>query len=218
MGPRTYGLGPIILGLTLLLVGVPAMIYVGRHRGLADGVQGALLGALVLPFVLLVIVAGLCVATVNPFPPSARAPTEPGPPPEEVATELGDGRLARASGVYGDSGPAYAFDGDRETIWNSGSFGPQWIEIDLPAGRAIMGIRLVVAQSPGGETDHQITGFTDTGSEHPIVDFLGVTVDGQVLAYKPNVPLSGFRSVRVTTYSSPSWVAWREIEIDTVGE
>lgn len=44
-------------------------------------------------------------------------------------------------------------------------------------------------------------------------EFSGHTADDEVLEYKPDVPVENFQFVRVVTVKSPSWVAWKEIEI-----
>jgi hypothetical protein len=48
--------------------------------------------------------------------------------------------------------------------------------------------------------------------------FDGNTKDGDELIFSPEAPLQGIRYIRVETVASPSWVAWREIEIIDAGE
>jgi hypothetical protein len=43
--------------------------------------------------------------------------------------------------------------------------------------------------------------------------FEGATSDGQALTWQPAAPLAGVVAVRVETDSSPSFVAWKEIEV-----
>jgi hypothetical protein len=43
-------------------------------------------------------------------------------------------------------------------------------------------------------------------------ELAGSTVDGQVLEVAAG-PWAGVRAVRVETVASPSWVAWRELEV-----
>jgi hypothetical protein len=40
-----------------------------------------------------------------------------------------------------------------------------------------------------------------------------VGVDGQLLSWQPVAPVGGVLAVRVETDSSPSFVAWKEIEV-----
>jgi len=74
-------------------------------------------------------------------------------------------------------------------------------------------LRLRVSQYPPGTTLHQIWVGGDAGSLTLIHEFAGVTADGDVLEYVPSSPLAGVRFVKVITRESPSWVAWREIEV-----
>jgi len=47
-----------------------------------------------------------------------------------------------------------------------------------------------------------------------VYEFSGVTQPGEWLVFTPDAPLDGVSGVRVLTVSSPSWVAWSEIEGD----
>ncbi len=44
-------------------------------------------------------------------------------------------------------------------------------------------------------------------------EFAGPTADGDVLEVSPPEPWTGLQYIRVETIESPSWVAWREIEV-----
>jgi hypothetical protein len=44
-------------------------------------------------------------------------------------------------------------------------------------------------------------------------EFSGFTKDPEVLTFSPASNLNGVRFVRILTQASPSWVAWREIEV-----
>jgi hypothetical protein len=89
MGQRTYGVGVGILAVTMLVVGGVSLLIVGRSKVVSRNLPAALTSLLALPFILLVIVAGLCVATTGPTffgGPSVPGPTpapEEGAPPEE---------------------------------------------------------------------------------------------------------------------------------------
>jgi hypothetical protein len=138
------------------------------------------------------------------------------PPMAEVIVEttLDDGRLVRASRASPAGPPAYALDGRADSAWNAGTFAPAWIEIDLGAPATITGVRLLVSQSPAGETIHEVIGISPTGIVRPITDFRGVTRDGDWLTHVLTTPALDIQVVRVATRVSPSWVAWREIDID----
>lgn len=84
MATRTYGVGVPILALTLLIVGGISLLIVGRSKVVSRNPAAALTSLLALPFILLFIVAGLCVATTGPtFFPGA-LPPEPTFLPEEA--------------------------------------------------------------------------------------------------------------------------------------
>lgn len=106
-----------------------------------------------------------------------------------------------------------AFDGSLDTVWNSGSDPEQWIQIDLGETRSISSIRLTVAQYPEGETTHQIWGGETEATLQLLHEFKGHTSEFQVLEFKPSTPAENIRFIRVVTTQSPSWVAWREIEV-----
>jgi hypothetical protein len=66
----SYGAGTVATAILTFLLGVvlvASLSAVRRSRRLERGVEGALVAILAVPFVLLFVVAGLCVATVNPF-------------------------------------------------------------------------------------------------------------------------------------------------------
>jgi F5/8 type C domain len=125
----------------------------------------------------------------------------------------------RFSTTLPGNGGELAVDGNPGTWWSAGASAPQWIEVDLGAVYNIQSIRLVISQSPSGLTVHKIRGkgasLQDTYTV--LYTFEGVTDDNQVLSYTPDQPWKGIRYLRVETLDSPSWVAWREIEIIDAG-
>ncbi len=120
---------------------------------------------------------------------------------------------ATASRSLPDQPPSNALDGSLDTTWGAGSHPEQWIQIDLGQPRAISVIRLVTSQYPEGETVHQIWAGADENDLRLIHEFQGITTDGQTLEFRPSASLQGIRFIRIVTTQSPSWVAWREIEI-----
>lgn len=130
-----------------------------------------------------------------------------------VENRLADGRLVRASLASPLGPPAYALDGRTDTAWNSGSFAPAWIEIEFGAPTTITEIGLPLAQSPAGETIHEVIWISATGVERPLAEFRGVTRDGEWLTPSLTTPVVDVDSIRISTQASPSWVAWREFEL-----
>jgi hypothetical protein len=151
--------------------------------------------------------------------PPPEAVTEEPPvqvPPEILPTleqNLATGKSAYASNEQAEFPAGFAIDGSLNSMWNSGGQAPQWIEIDLGGPAIINRIRLHVAQSPGGQTDHELSAKRP-GSGYEVVHiFSGPTDDGLTLEFAPDNPLEGYRFLRIRTLSSPSWVAWKEIEL-----
>lgn len=108
-----------------------------------------------------------------------------------------------------------AVDGDLGTSWSSGSGAPQWIEIDLGEAYEIRTIRLLPSQFPAGATVHRVRG-RGPGTGGNFVDlhiFDGFTEDSKWLEITPPSPWLGIQVIRIESVSSPSWIAWREIEI-----
>jgi hypothetical protein len=104
-------------------------------------------------------------------------------------------------------------DGDPETIWNAGAGPVSWIEIDLGELVSVSHVRLYVGQDPAGATEHLVLGRSSPGGELTLLGTLtGQTTDYQVLDLElPTSP--SIRFLRISTTTSPSWVAWREIEV-----
>jgi hypothetical protein len=116
-----------------------------------------------------------------------------------------------ASRSYEQFGPFYAADAYM-TPWNAGAEPPQWIEFELAGEENIQEIRLVVSQTPAGETRHQIWVRGEANDYRLFTELKGWTRDRQVLTV-PLGDVSDIRFVKVLTVESPSWVGWREIEI-----
>jgi len=134
---------------------------------------------------------------------------------EGAGANLAFGKPARVSHVFEGLSGSFAVDGDPGTIWNSGGGPLQWIQIDLGAAYDIAEIRLTVSQSPAGRTIHIVYGKgPGTGNDQThLHTFDGVTQDSDVLSFAPAEPLRAIRYIWIDTTRSPSWVAWREIEV-----
>jgi len=138
-----------------------------------------------------------------------------GIPREGKGANLALEKPVRVSNLTGDSIGALAVDGDLGTLWSAGGFPPQSIEIDLGTEYNISEIRLTTSQYPAGRTVHVLKGKSaDSGALFvQLHTFYGNTNDGDELVFKPENILEKIRYIRVETIESPSWVAWREIEV-----
>jgi hypothetical protein len=149
-----------------------------------------------------------------PFTPGPLEPFEITPfPPQPTPWK----DRVRASSASGDNTPEKAFDGVRETMWNSGNYAPGWIEKDLGVKTALASIVLCASQTPEGPTIHEIW-----VSDEPIGNdrtkaklahtFKGTTKNADSLRFDFPKDMSA-RYVQILTTESPSWIGWWEIEI-----
>jgi hypothetical protein len=139
-------------------------------------------------------------------------------PPAGTDANVALNRPVTASSAMGDSPAERAVDGDGDTLWNAGRYAPAWVEIDLGAPVTVAEVRLFVAQTPSGATEHVISGrASPDGPTFLLGTLAGDTSEGQVLALNVDPSLPPVRYVRVDTVNSPSWVAWREIEVIASG-
>jgi hypothetical protein len=119
----------------------------------------------------------------------------------------------RASANLPEEPPGYAVDEIDGTQWGSGRDAPQWIEVDLGESTRITEIRLLVAQWPEGVTVHHLRGRSAGGSFLELHTFRQETRGGDWLVLKPESPFDDIQIIRIDTVSSPSWVAWGEIQV-----
>ena len=128
-----------------------------------------------------------------------------------------------ASGFWREiTPPEGAFDGEtrkRPPYWNSGAHPPQWIEVDLQGSYPITRVKLIVEQLPRTpcRTTHQVwvsprSMGEDLSGATLLFTFSGSTRDGDWLDHELTSPVSG-RHVQIRTTRSPSWVAWREVQV-----
>jgi F5/8 type C domain len=125
---------------------------------------------------------------------------------------------ATASNNTSDAPPAQAVDGNPNTAWNAGGGSPAWIELDLKEIVTLAKVNLLVGQSPAGPTTHQLYFGASPAPTAQIATEQIATTDGQWLIVDlsaTNKPLPTGRYLRVLTTASPSWVAWREIVVQT---
>jgi hypothetical protein len=117
-----------------------------------------------------------------------------------------------ASNTYPGSPPIKVTDGDPNSSWIAGNHATQWIMLDLGKTVSAWKIRLLITQSPAGLTKHNIYAGQNPQSLSLVTTFNGVTQNGQWLEYSGG-NLGGARYIRVETVTTPSWVAWAEIEV-----
>jgi hypothetical protein len=119
-----------------------------------------------------------------------------------------------ASHSQSDQPPANAVDDNVGTIWNAGADPVQWIQIDLQGTYRVTEIRLLVAQYPNGNTTHRVQiRNSSSGAFQTVHEFQGVTQDDAWLVFHPDTPLENVRQIRIQTLHSPSWVAWKDIQV-----
>ena len=131
------------------------------------------------------------------------------PPPESVNVA----RFASARVSSGIHLASAAIDGDPETSWSAGGHPSQWIEVRFDQFHLVDRIEMVVAQSPAGETSHQVWVGDGSGASTKLHEYTDIpTADGQTLSLPIDPPLVLDR-VSILTTKSPSWVAWREVRV-----
>ncbi len=128
-------------------------------------------------------------------------------------------KAVRASRFVPGNEAALAVDGNPGTWWSAGAGPSQWIEIDLGKPYDIEQIRLTPSQYPAGATTHRVLGKgTGTSGVFKVLQiFQGKTQDGQALIFSPQPAWQRLEVIRIETVASPSWVAWREIEVIDAG-
>lgn len=136
-----------------------------------------------------------------------------------VAVEIPNNNLAyekpvRASSSLPEEPPSNAVDDNSGTPWGAGAPPVQWLEVDLQGTYRITEIRLQVAQYPQGDTAHRVQVRSSSGSDYITVhEFSGFTSDNEWLTFTPDAPLENVAQIRIQTISSPSWVAWKEVQV-----
>ena len=133
-----------------------------------------------------------------------------GVPANGAPSQPGRLTIKAATVSRGQETAAFAFDRDPQKLWNSETFAPGWIQLELEQPAEITRIRLLTAQNPPGPTSHQIVGGLTPDSLAQLGTLDGDTADSQWLELQPKVQV---RYVKIVTVKSPSWVVWREIEV-----
>ena len=121
--------------------------------------------------------------------------------------------LGSVSVSSGRDSASLAIDDNPESLWVSGRHPTGWIQVKLDRLHVVDRIELLLAQSPAGETSHQIWVGEASGVLTKVREFIDVpTSDGQTLSLMLDPPLT-LDQVMILTTKSPSWVAWREIRV-----
>jgi hypothetical protein len=136
-----------------------------------------------------------------------------------VAVEIPNDNLAyrkpaRASSSLAEEPPSNAVDDNSGTQWGAGAPPVQWIEVDLQGTYSISEIRLQVAQYPAGNTIHRVQARSSSDGAYTTVhEFNGFTQDNDWLMFTLDAPLENVAQLRIQTIGSPSWVAWKEVQV-----
>jgi len=135
-----------------------------------------------------------------------------------VSEGLGSAAYTASSSYTMEFTPEKAFDGDFSNMWNSGTWPMSWIEVDLGKPTRITQILLSVEQTPAdADTVHEIwlsSSMIGSDTSGAVLSYTpaGRTYDGQTLSVAFSNPPTA-QHVQIRTISSPSWVAWNEIQI-----
>lgn len=135
--------------------------------------------------------------------------------PIEIASDnVAYGKPVTASISLPNEPAANAVDEDTATQWGAGTGPVQWISVDLEGVYTISEVRLLVAQYPEGNTVHHIQVRATSAEGYTTVHELsGSTGDNDWLVFTPEVPLENVGFIRIHTVTSPSWVAWKEVQV-----
>ena len=127
------------------------------------------------------------------------------------------GKPVTASGVYLSNIPANAVNGSCGDMWNSGGYATQSFEIDLLSTYTINNINIMFSMSPNGTVNHQILTSPDMVTWTVADVVTGYYVTGQLIerCYSSS-PLTSVRGIRITSLSSPSWIAIMEMGVYTL--
>jgi hypothetical protein len=129
-----------------------------------------------------------------------------------LENNIAKGRPVTVSAAIPGRPGSLAVDGSASTGWLSGGGPPGWIQVQLAGVSTVREVRLTVDQDPAGPTVHQVR-FRINGQWQIVHTFSGQTKIGDVLTLALTPPAVSVTDVRIDTVTSPSWVAWYEIEV-----
>ena len=137
----------------------------------------------------------------------------PTPTASPVFTRRNVAPLGTATASKRGDSARMAIDSNLESIWNSSDYAVQWLMITLDDFYLVDSVEMIVAQTPAGETSHEIWLGDASGSLVKYKEFIDVhTEDGQILALAVS-PAKVIDRVLIRTVASPSYVAWREVKV-----
>ncbi|AOS84214.1 hypothetical protein BIU88_08765 [Chlorobaculum limnaeum] len=123
-----------------------------------------------------------------------------------------------ASNTYAGTRAENIGDGSLVSAWNAGDYAPQSVEFELEKKKNIITkMRLVPGQSPAGRTAHEVYAADSTGTYRMVARIEEYTSDGVPLVQEFLPPLHNVSKMMVKSVSSPSWIAWQEIEVYGIG-
>ena len=125
---------------------------------------------------------------------------------------ISQGKPVIASNTHSSSSTSYITDGKNETAWNAGNGAKQFVEIDLQSECEISSLKLNPEISPSGKTSQEIW-MQNNNNNWSLAESLDLQLSSGNVIERKYDHLKNIRKVRIQTNSSPSWVAWREIEI-----
>uniref|UniRef100_UPI00356A1B7A CARDB domain-containing protein n=1 Tax=Stieleria sp. TaxID=2795976 RepID=UPI00356A1B7A len=123
-----------------------------------------------------------------------------------------------ASGFWNDNNvPFNAFDGTGAS-WNAGGFPQQWIEADLGRRIPLSRVNLIPVQAPSTATTTHEVWVSDSPIGNTRLNAVrakrltSATTNREAFQINFDQPIEG-RYIQILTTSSPSWVAWQEIDV-----
>ncbi len=140
-----------------------------------------------------------------------------------MSAPLGDNVAPLASGLayirgaeghlVPDEAAHLAIDGDPETIWSSQQSAPQWYAIGLDQPYLVDRVEMIITQAPPGPTTHEVWLGHGSGLRTFYKRLSDVhTEDGLTLTIEIRPPQI-VNEVLILTIHSPSWVAWRDLQV-----
>ena len=151
--------------------------------------------------------------TTRPATDDASTPTRASDPAKVSVPRANVALLGTASASNSRQSASLAIDDDPESLWSAGAGADQWLEVTLDNFYLVDRIELLVAQTPPGQTSHQIWVGEASGKLTKVHHYFDIsTSDGQTLELSIDPPLILDR-VLIQTTKSPSWIAWREVRV-----
>lgn len=130
-----------------------------------------------------------------------------------VEADLAAWMPATADAYEPTNPPQLAFDGLIQDWWNSGSYPPHWVEVDLQYPRTIGRVQLIAPQL-GSDATVLLLGRSDVTQPYRLLNtFKGPFADLEEIDYAPKHPWASVRYLRLEVDSANAWVSWREVEV-----